>query len=69
MKRNTKIDSFEEEIQPEIINLCAVDLSDMIESKLENKGKGRTSAIFKKEVNNMIDIFNNKYGKVYCKIS
>ena len=68
MKRNTKREVFEEDSQPEQIELCAVDLSDMIEAKLENRGKGRTSIIFKNEVNDLIDQFNSKYGKIYNRI-
>lgn len=67
MKRNTNVD-MDEESKPEIIEMNAVELSDLIEFKLENKGKGRPSATFKKELNIMIDEFNRKFGKIYQKL-
>jgi len=68
MKRNTNV-NMDEESKSEIIEMNAVELSDLIESKLDNKGKGRTSVAFKKEINAMIDTFNKNYGKTYSRIS
>jgi len=68
MKRNTNV-NMDEESKPEVIEMNAVELSDLIESKLENKGKGRPSTAFKKELNFLIEMFNKNYGKTYSKIT
>lgn len=57
MKKNTKIDYFEEEnVKEDITIMSAMELSDFIESNINVSG--RKSKIKIKEINNMIDEYN-----------
>ena len=66
MKRNTNIDYFEEEDYPkERVEMNALELSDLIENKIENRG--RMTKQLKKELNELIDEYNSKWGKNYTR--
>lgn len=66
MKKNIDYDQEDGEI--ELIEMCASELSDLIENKIDNKPKGRPSAAFRKSTNELIDLFNSKFGKCYTRI-
>lgn len=64
MNKNTKIDKWEgtEEQEGEDILLSAIELSELIEQRLESKSKN------KKEVNELIDEYNVRFGKTYRRV-
>ena len=67
MKQNTKVDYFEDtNIPSEEIKIGPVELSEMIESKLSVKGY--KSKQTKREINYLIDSFNQNFGKTYKRI-
>lgn len=70
MRKNTSRDAYEDvEESIDTVSMGAVELSEFIENKLDNKPRGRTSSIFKKEVNSLIDEYNRRYGKTYSRIT
>ncbi len=66
MKKN--IDYYEEEDAPiETIHMGAVEFSELIEQRLNVKGRKSKQTI--KEINNLIDEYNSKWGKTYNRLS
>jgi len=47
----------------------AMELSDIIEAKAENPPRKNSKAytLWRTEINKVIDLFNNKYGKIYSR--
>lgn len=67
MKKN--IDYYEGDPgdEQEEIPLTAIELSEMIEQKLEG-GSGNKPKGWRKEVNKLIEEYNGKYGHVYKRV-
>lgn len=67
MKKN--IDYWEEggEDEESPISLSALELSEFIEQRLENRPSTITK-LWKREVNELIDEYNNKFGRVYKRV-
>lgn len=53
--------------KPDFVEMCAVELSDYIEEKMENipKKSSKMYKIWQKEMNDIINIFNSRYGNIY----
>jgi len=67
MKRNIDYYEGNEENTDVIPNVTsAMELQELIEQKISNEpAKGKLHAIWKREVNNLIDVYNTSYGHIY----
>ena len=67
MKQNTNVDYFEEDpVNREYLSMDALELSDFIEDKIKNRG--RMTKQVKKEINELVDEYNKKFGKYYTRV-
>lgn len=70
MKNNFLADEYDEEIVPDYENMWAVDLQDLIEKGFEEKMKKNTIKFkeHRKKVNQLVDIYNRRFGKTYIQL-
>lgn len=74
VKKRPSLGGYDEgmEDKPEILSLGLIELSELIEQKLDNKPNVRDKFIWKawvKDVNSLVEIYNEKCGfKAYCHV-